>query len=155
MYEMRHEFPQITFHKDKTVVCMEGPVFSTRAESSMYRAWGGDLINMSAIPETKLAREAEIPYVMICMSTDYDAWRESEAGVSVEEVMKTMETNSAHAKLLLASLIERVHEALVAGKLDSVTALKGSMRHAVITAKEKRNPEVMSKLEYLLPGYYS
>ena len=67
----------VRLHDKGTVVCMEGPQFSTRAESNMYRAWGGSVINMSALPEAKLAKEAEIAYQMICMSTDYDCWHSS------------------------------------------------------------------------------
>lgn len=73
-------------HDQGTVVCMEGPQFSTRAESNMYRQWGGSVINMSALPEAKLAKEAEIGYQMICMSTDYDCWHDS-GDVTVEMVM--------------------------------------------------------------------
>lgn len=80
-----------TLHLNKTLVCMEGPQFSTRAESHMYRSWGADLINMSVLPEAKLAREAEIPYQMICMSTDYDCWKESEEAVSVEAVISNLQ----------------------------------------------------------------
>jgi 5'-methylthioadenosine phosphorylase len=88
------------------------------------------------------------------MSTDYDAWRESEEGVNVSEVMKTMETNSANAKKFLATLIERVNADLVAKTLVSVNALEGSMKFAVCTGQESRNAEVVSKINYILPGYY-
>lgn len=77
------EGEQVKLHEGKTVVCMEGPQFSTRAESEMYRMWGGDIINMSVLPEAKLAREAEISYALICTSTDYDCWRVSEEPVTV------------------------------------------------------------------------
>ncbi|KAL3894238.1 MAG: hypothetical protein SGCHY_005393 [Lobulomycetales sp.] len=150
----QEEAGEVVFHKDKTLICMEGPVFSTRAESLMYRSFGGDLINMSAIPETKLAREAELPYVMICMSTDYDAWRESEEGVNVTEVMETMQTNSKNAKAFLGKLIERVASALEAGSLASVNALQGSMKFACVTGKEQRSTKVVEKLNFILPGYY-
>lgn len=100
-------------HTKKTVVCMEGPLFSTRAESLMYRAWGGDIINMSVLPEAKLAREAEIrcvrassqnrrdaestkshSYALIATSTDYDAWRNDAEPVTVAEVIKTLHKNA-------------------------------------------------------------
>ncbi|KAI7830983.1 nucleoside phosphorylase domain-containing protein [Kickxella alabastrina] len=97
--------PSITVHPSGTGVCMEGPAFSTRAESNLYRSWGASVINMTCIPESKLAREAEITYAIVCMATDYDAWRESEESVTVAEVMKTMKVNAANAKtLLLAAL---------------------------------------------------
>ncbi|KAJ2225823.1 S-methyl-5-thioadenosine phosphorylase, partial [Coemansia sp. RSA 475] len=77
--------PDIAVHTSGTGVCMEGPAFSTRAESNLYRAWGASVINMTCIPESKLAREAEITYAIVCMATDYDAWRESEEPVTVAE----------------------------------------------------------------------
>lgn len=81
------------FHTGKTLICMEGPQFSTRAESHMYRSWGADIINMSVLPEAKLAREAEIAYQMVCMSTDYDCWKETEEAVSVEAVVANLNGN--------------------------------------------------------------
>ncbi|KAJ3096247.1 hypothetical protein HDU97_006080 [Phlyctochytrium planicorne] len=146
--------PNVKFHLDKTLVCMEGPQFSTRAESHMYRSWGADIINMSAVPESKLAREAEIAYQMVCMSTDYDCWRVGEEAVDVQSVMATMTTNVVTAKTLLTDLIPRLEDALVNSKLESVQALKGSMKFAVMTAKEKRTPETVKKLDFLLPGYF-
>jgi 5'-methylthioadenosine phosphorylase len=83
-------------HRNKTLICMEGPQFSTRAESQMYRSWGADLINMSVLPEAKLAREAEIPYQMICMSTDYDCWKETEEAVSVEAVVANLHVSTLY-----------------------------------------------------------
>ncbi|KAJ3215363.1 hypothetical protein HDU67_000519 [Dinochytrium kinnereticum] len=146
--------PTVKFHREKTVVCMEGPQFSTRAESNMYRSWGCDIINMSVLPESKLAREAEIAYQMICMSTDYDCWRVGEEAVDVQAVMATMTTNVVTAKNLLADLIPRLAQSLEEGKLESVKALQGSMKFAVMTAKEKRNPETIKKIDFILPGYF-
>ncbi|KAF8708993.1 hypothetical protein RHS03_03360, partial [Rhizoctonia solani] len=85
-------------HTSGTVVCMEGPQFSTRAESNMYRAWGGDIINMSVLPEAKLAREAEISYALVATATDYDAWRVSEEPVTVAEVYKTLSNNADRSR---------------------------------------------------------
>ncbi|KAJ3115097.1 hypothetical protein HDU96_001209 [Phlyctochytrium bullatum] len=146
--------PSLKVHRGKTLVCMEGPQFSTRAESHMYRSWGCDLINMSAIPEAKLAREAEIVYQMVCMSTDYDCWRVGEEAVDVQAVMATMTTNVVSAKNLLVDLIPRLHKSLEENSLVSVQKLKGSMKFAVMTAKEKRDPETVKKLDFLLPGYF-
>ncbi|KNC96983.1 methylthioadenosine phosphorylase [Spizellomyces punctatus DAOM BR117] len=144
----------VTFHTNKTLVCMEGPAFSTRAESHMYRSWGCDIINMSVLPEAKLAREAEIGYQMVCMSTDYDCWKETEEAVSVEAVIANLGANSDNAKKLLLAVIPAVTKALDAGELKSVAALQGANKYAVITSKEKRNAEQLKKLEYLLPGYF-
>lgn len=140
-------------HRNKTAVCMEGPAFSTRAESHMYRSWGGDVINMSALPEAKLAREAEIAYQMVCMSTDYDCWRVEEEAVTVETVMQNMVNNSSNAKTLLMAVLPSLEDAVAKGTLEP--SLKGSMKFSGMTAKEKRNPETVQKLEYILPGYFS
>ena len=87
----------------------EGPQFSTRAESNLYRSWGGSVINMSALPESKLAREAEMAYQMICMATDYDCWHSTE-DVDVAMVLKHMEANSANAKRLVGAVVDRLAE---------------------------------------------
>jgi len=92
-------------HPAGTVITIEGPRFSTRAESRMFRAWGADIINMSTVPEVVLAREAGICYATAAMSTDYDCWHESEEPVSWELIQKTMQSNTANMqKLLLAAL---------------------------------------------------
>jgi 5'-methylthioadenosine phosphorylase len=139
-------------HQKKTAVCMEGPAFSTRAESHMYRSWGGDVINMSALPEAKLAREAEIAYQMICMSTDYDCWRANEEAVTVETVMANMGNNGKNAKTLLHAILPDLENAVEEDTLQP--KLKGSMKFSGMTAKEKRDPETVRKLDYILPGYY-
>lgn len=141
-------------HRDKTAVCMEGPQFSTKAESHLYRSWGADVINMSALPEAKLARECEMAYQMVCMATDYDCWREEEEGaVTVETVMQNMVNNSTNAKNLLMATLPLLDKAVREKTL--VPDLKGSMKFSGMTAREKRNPETVKKLEYILPGYFS
>ncbi|KAJ3198725.1 hypothetical protein HDU83_002430 [Entophlyctis luteolus] len=146
--------PGVKFHSDKTLVCMEGPAFSTRAESRLYRAWGCDVINMSVVPEAKLAREAEIAYQMVCMSTDYDCWREGEEAVNVEAVIANLGANSDNARKLLGALILAIEDGLEKGSLHSVTALKGSMRFAGITNPDKRDSDTCAKLRYILPDYF-
>lgn len=142
----------VRLHRGKTVVCMEGPAFSTRAESHMYRAWGADIINMSALPEAKLAREAEIAYQMVCMSTDYDCWKEEEEVVTVGLVIENMAHNSANAKKLLLATLPGLEEAVNQGTLKP--DYRGSMKFSGMTAKEKRNPDTIAKLNYILPGYF-
>ena len=95
-------------HEEGVLVCMEGPQFSTRAEAKLYRSWGGSVINMSCLPEAKLAREAEVGYAMVCMSTDYDCWRkETEGGdVSVEMVMANMAANAENARRVAAAVLD-------------------------------------------------
>jgi len=132
---------------------MEGPAFSTRAESNLYRSWGADLINMSVLPEAKLAREAEIPYTMICMSTDYDSWKADETPVTVEVVMANISANSENAKRLVSAVIPAIEDALEKGTLKCIDKLKGTM-NACITSPEKRDPMAIQKLSFLLPGYF-
>ncbi|PKA17739.1 MULTISPECIES: S-methyl-5'-thioadenosine phosphorylase [Leptospira] len=136
----------LPIHQNKTLVCMEGPLFSTRAESHMYRSWGGDIINMSVLPEAKLAREAEIAYQMVCMSTDYDCWRENEEAVTAEMVMANLGKNAENAKKLLSALIPSL------GNGDDLS-LKNSTKYSIITAPERRNPDTVAKLKVLFPDY--
>ena len=96
------------YNTDVTLVSIEGPRFSTKAESNMFRQWGADIINMSSCPEVFLANEVGIPYQAIAMSTDYDCWREGEESVTFEMVMKTMSENAEKVKKLLVNGIERI-----------------------------------------------
>ncbi|KAK4046564.1 S-methyl-5-thioadenosine phosphorylase [Microbotryomycetes sp. JL221] len=139
-------------HEDKTLIVMEGPQFSTRAESNMYRQIGGDIINMSTIPEAKLAREAELSYALVCTSTDYDAWRVGHAPVTVEEVMKTLSTNAALSKHVTASILGAVHEAVQSNNL--LTQTKGSMKFSLMTNHDFVSKEELYKYKYILPEYF-
>ncbi|CAL1701998.1 unnamed protein product [Somion occarium] len=140
-------------HTDKVIVCMEGPQFSTRAESKMYRAWGGDLINMSVLPEAKLAREAELSYALIATSTDYDSWREHEGYVTAAEVFKTLQTNAELSRKVAASILDELHEAAEEG--DILTEEVGSMRFSIMPRSEKQKEEDREKLRYVLADYFS
>ncbi|PRQ05826.1 S-methyl-5'-thioadenosine phosphorylase [Enhygromyxa salina] len=95
-------------HRKGTMVVMEGPAFSTRAESELYRSWGGDVIGMTALPEAKLAREAEIAYAVLATSTDYDCWHQSEEEVSVDAVIAIMQANVARVRSIVLELAERL-----------------------------------------------
>ena len=99
---------EIKHHKKGTVVTIEGPRFSTRAESNMFRQWGADVINMSIAPEAILANEAGIKYAAIAMSTDYDCWKTGEKPVTWEEILKIFNNNSEKMKLLLLKVIEKL-----------------------------------------------
>ena len=96
----------ITFHKEGTCVVIEGPRFSTMAESKLFRSWNADIIGMTMVPEVVLAREAELPYVNISMVTDYDVWKEEE--VTTEAVIETMKQNSEKLKRLLVHVIPKI-----------------------------------------------
>ncbi|KAM7207483.1 S-methyl-5'-thioadenosine phosphorylase [Naviculisporaceae sp. PSN 640] len=144
----------VVLHQGGTIICMEGPAFSTRAESNMYRSWGGSVINMSALPEAKLAREAELAYQMICMATDYDCWHTTE-DVDVAMVLKYMDANSKNAKNLVGAVLD---ELCKLENSDMVLAKhwEGSAQGAVkfMTKPEGRNPEAMKRVEYLFPGFW-
>ena len=107
LYETSKELGFIS-HKGGTVITIEGPRFSTKAESKMFRMWGADVINMSVAPEVILANEAGIPYAAIAMSTDYDCWKEDEQPVSWEEIMEVFDRNADKVKQLLANVILKI-----------------------------------------------
>ena len=144
----------VVLHERGTLVCMEGPQFSTRAESNLYRSWGGSVINMSAIPEAKLAREAEIAYQMICMSTDYDCWHATNESVTVEMVMGHMKANSLNARHFVGAVIDELtkveYEHLVNAK-----HLAGQSKLCVSTAPTAISPEAVERMAWLFPGSYT
>jgi 5'-methylthioadenosine phosphorylase len=97
-------------HRGGTYVAIEGPQFSTRAESLLFRQWGADVIGMTALPEARLAREAELPYALLGMVTDYDAWRDSEAGVEAAEILAVTRANAETARGALGALAKALPE---------------------------------------------
>lgn len=107
LYETSKELGLIS-HNGGTVITIEGPRFSTKAESKMFRMWGADVINMSVAPEVILANEAGIPYAAIAMSTDYDCWKEDEQPVSWEEIIEVFDRNADKVKQLLANVILKI-----------------------------------------------
>jgi 5'-methylthioadenosine phosphorylase len=126
-------------------VASEGPQFSTRAESRLYRAWGGDVIGMTGLPEARLAREAELPYASVCMVTDWDSWREEEAAVDVAQIVAQLHANADTARRLIVELAKRLPERREPSPID--TALDG----AILTAPEARDPAVLAKFDALCP----
>ncbi|KYK55133.1 hypothetical protein DCS_07095 [Drechmeria coniospora] len=144
----------VVLHEKGTVICMEGPQFSTRAESHMYRAWGGSVINMSTLPEAKLAREAEMAYQVIAMATDYDCWHSSE-DVNVDMVIKCMQANGNNAKRLVAGVLDQL-ASIEHGDVVMARHWEGASQGAVkfMTKPDGRNPEAMKRVEYLFPGFW-
>ncbi|OQW45663.1 MAG: 5'-methylthioadenosine phosphorylase [Proteobacteria bacterium SG_bin6] len=124
-----------------TYIAMEGPQFSTRAESLLYRQWGADVIGMTALPEAKLAREAELPYALIGMITDYDCWRESEAPVEVSEVIAQMHANGDLARRTVAEFLRALPSERAPSPIDRV------LDHALITDPARRDPALVAKLD--------
>ncbi|KAI0260555.1 Methylthioadenosine phosphorylase [Gloeopeniophorella convolvens] len=138
---------------DKTIVCMEGPQFSTRAESLMYRQWGGDLINMSVLPEAKLAREAELSYALVATATDYDSWRPNTEAVTASEVFKTLQANADTSRHVAATILDELHSAALQGDILSEEA--GSMQYSIMPRSVQQKPEDRERLRYILPTYFS
>ena len=119
---------------------MEGPQFSTRAESRLYRSWGCDVIGMTAMPEAALAREAELPYAALAMITDYDAWREGAAPVEVAEILVVMRDNVVHARHALRLLIEGLPGVREASPIDTC------LDQALVTPPSERDPRMVERL---------
>jgi len=107
IYETTNEL-NLKAHNGGTVVTIEGPRFSTKAESKMFRLWGADIINMSVAPEAMLANEIEIPYAVVAMSTDYDSWKEDEVPVTWEEILTVFNQNAENVKKLLIHVIPKI-----------------------------------------------
>jgi len=135
---------KITAHKGGTYICIEGPQFSTRAESRIYRKWGVDVIGMTNIPEAKLAREAEICYATL--STDYDCWHETEESVTVEMILETLRNNVANAKAIIKAVLP---------KIPSLRDCKcaSAMRYAVVTDKRTIPAKIKKDLKPIIGKY--
>ena len=123
-------------------LAMEGPQFSSRAESKLYRSWGCDIIGMTNMPEAKLAREAELPYASVAMVTDYDCWRAETEAVSVTNVLEVLHANAAMARELLQALA-----ASLAGRPREASPIDTCLDFALITAPEARDPVLAAKLD--------
>jgi 5'-methylthioadenosine phosphorylase len=126
-----------------TYLAMEGPQFSTLAESNLYRTWGCAVIGMTAMPEAKLAREAELPYALVAMVTDYDCWHEDHDHVTVDQVVKVLVANADNARRLVMAVAPRLGPERTPSPLGVETVLDT----AIITVPEKRDPALFTKLD--------
>ena len=135
-----------TVHLGGTYVVMEGPAFSTRAESFLYRSWGADVIGMTALPEAKLAREAEICYASIACVSDYDCWHEAHESVTVEIIVDILRKNADNAKKIIRLAVGRIPE-----RRDCLCA--SALKAAIITAPEMIPAEQKEKLNLLIGKY--
>jgi 5'-methylthioadenosine phosphorylase len=131
-------------HRGGTYLAMEGPQFSSRAESALYRSWGCSVIGMTNMPEAKLAREAELPYATVAMVTDYDCWREETEAVSVTDVVRVLQGNAKHARELVRKLAARLDGQ---ARMPDPDGIDSCLDHAIITPKEHRDPELGAKLD--------
>jgi 5'-methylthioadenosine phosphorylase len=130
-------------HEGGTYVCIEGPQFSTRAESLFYRSLGVTVVGMTAMPEAKLAREAELPYATVAFSTDYDSWHETEKAVSVEGVVAVLRQNADIAKRIVIELASALPD-------PAKSPATGALRNAIITAPEHITSEARARLGWLI-----
>tara|TARA_R110000796_G_scaffold83978_1_gene183295 strand:+ start:1079 stop:1957 length:879 start_codon:yes stop_codon:yes gene_type:complete len=133
-------------HRGGTYLAMEGPQFSSLAESKLYRQWGCDVIGMTAMPESKLAREAELPYAILCMVTDYDCWRAETEAVSVTNVLEVMGQNSALARKAVVRLAETLSGT---ERTPDPNGTDTCLDHALITAPQARDPDLLSRLQVI------
>ena len=137
----------VTVHSGGTMVVMEGPAFSTRAESFMYRSWGADIIGMTALPEAKLAREAEICYATLAWITDYDCWHQDTEPVTVEMVVANLTKNVATSKELLRQVVTLL------GRQERTCSCASSLRDAIITREDEVPDDLRQKLAPIIGRY--
>jgi len=135
-----------TVHRGGTYLCIEGPQFSTRAESRIYRTWGVDVIGMTNLQEAKLAREAEICYATMALVTDYDVWHETEEDVTVEAVIAVLLENAAMAKAILRRAVRAIPAA-------RTCPCSRALRDAIITARNRIPPATRERLKLLVGKY--
>ena len=134
-----------TVHAGGAYIAMEGPLFSTRAESHLYRSWDASIIGMTAVPEAKLAREAEIAYAMLATATDYDVWHESEDDVSAAAVSQIVAQNVRSAQQIVADLTQRLPD-------DWTSTAEGALIGAIMTDPKRVPPEALERYALLIDG---
>lgn len=138
----------VTVHRGGCYIAIEGPQFSTRAESKLYREWGADVIGMTAMPEARLAREAELPYALLAMVTDYDCWRDGNAAVEASDILAVMQANADKARAALTQLARMLPEQREPSRFD--TALDG----AVVTARQYWDSQAARRLDAVAARYF-
>jgi 5'-methylthioadenosine phosphorylase len=131
-------------HRGGTYLCIEGPQFSTRAESNLYRSWGVSVIGMTAMPEAKLAREAELPYALLAMSTDYDCWHATEESVTVDMVIVVLRKNVSLARAAVREVARRLPD-------PAKSPAYGALASAVMTQRDLVPAQTKARLKWLLP----
>ena len=138
---------EVTAHRGGTYICMEGPAFSTKAESHLYRSWGATIIGMTNLPEAKLAREAEIAYATLALVTDYDCWHPSHDSVTVEMVIGNLKRNAVNAQRVIRESVRRLSENPPSSDAHS------ALQYAILTPLDKAPATTKEKLQLLLQKY--
>ena len=149
LWESMGGLGDIRAHRGGTYICIEGPQFSTKAESRVYRQWGCDIIGMTALPEAKLAREAEMCYATIACITDYDVWHESEDPVTVEMVIQNLTRNVANAKRIIRDVVGR----LPADRSHVSCSCASALKDTIMTDRALLTPEQRSRYALLAEKY--
>ncbi|BAT55858.1 5'-methylthioadenosine phosphorylase [Nostoc sp. NIES-3756] len=139
--------PDVILHRGGTYVCMEGPAFSTKAESNLYRSWGATIIGMTNLPEAKLAREAEIAYATLALVTDYDCWHPDHDSVTVEMVIGNLQRNAVNAQKVIQETVHRLSQNPPHSEAHS------ALKYAILTNLEKAPVATKEKLGLLLQKY--
>lgn len=137
----------IDIHRGGTYICMEGPAFSTRAESETYRAWGMSVIGMTNLQEAKLAREAEICYATMALVTDYDCWHPGHDSVTVEMVIEFLTRNTENARKIIAGAVARL------ASEQPQCEIRHALKNAILTARDKISPQAKERLRAIIGKY--
>lgn len=140
---------EVELHRGGTYVCMEGPAFSTKAESNLYRSWGATVVGMTNLPEAKLAREAEIAYATMALVTDYDCWHLDHDSVTVDMVIANLQRNAVNAQKAIQETVKRLNNN------PPESAAHSALKYAILTPLKKIPQETKAKLELLLKKYTS
>jgi 5'-methylthioadenosine phosphorylase len=141
------DLPGITVHRGGTYVCMEGPAFSTQAESHLYRSWGATIIGMTNLQEAKLAREAEIAYATLALVTDYDCWHPEHDGVTVEMVVANLHKNAENAQRVICQVVQQL------SANPPVSEAHSALQYAILTPLDQVPAATKQKLQLILQKY--
>ena len=143
----------VRVHNGGTYICIEGPAFSTRAESNMYRSFGAHVIGMTGIPEAKLVREAEMHYASIALVTDFDCWHENESNVDVTSVLKILKANTDNVKNVLHDALPAIPSVFTGPEAKNSCGCATALQHAIITNKNTISDENRDRLSPLIAAY--
>ncbi len=140
--------PNVALHRGGTYICMEGPAFSTKAESFLYRSWGADIIGMTNLQEAKLAREAEIAYATLALATDYDCWHPDHDSVTVDMVIANLHCNATNAQQVIRETVRRL------GQNPPTSIAHSALKYAILTPLDQVPATTLEKLSPLLKKYH-
>jgi 5'-methylthioadenosine phosphorylase len=140
-------FPEVTLHRSGTYVCMDGPAFSTQAESNLYRSWGATVIGMTNLPEAKLAREAEMAYATLALVTDYDCWHPEHDSVTVDMIIQNLHRNATNAQAVIRETVRRL------GTTWPPSIAHNALQYAILTPLDRVPAQTRDNLALLLKKY--